>query len=68
MRISSSIENKIYFNKYKVDSKIGQGSFGNIYSAHHIQNGEKYALKLEKKKWESFFIRDRNIYSLLFKR
>ena len=49
MRISSSIENKIYFNKYKVDSKIGQGSFGNIYSAHHIQNGEKYALKLEKK-------------------
>ena len=49
MRISSSIENKIYFNKYKADSKIGQGSFGNIYSAHHIQNGEKYALKIEKK-------------------
>ena len=49
MRIASSIENKIYFNKYKADSKIGQGSFGDIYSAHQIHNGEKYALKLEKK-------------------
>ena len=49
MSLASSIENKIYFNKYKADSKIGQGSFGNIYSAHQIHNGEKYALKLEKK-------------------
>ena len=49
MSISSSIENKIYFSKYKVDSKIGQGSFGKIYSAHNINNGELYALKLEKR-------------------
>ena len=49
MNIASSIENKIYFSKYKTDSKIGQGSFGKIYSAHHINNGEKYALKLEKR-------------------
>jgi serine/threonine protein kinase len=47
--MSSSIENKIYFSKYKTDLKIGQGSFGKIYSAHHINNGEKYALKLEKR-------------------
>ena len=49
MNIPSSIENKIYFNKYKTDSKIGQGSFGKIYSAHNINNGELYALKLEKR-------------------
>ena len=49
MSMSSSIENKIYFSKYKTDLKIGQGSFGKIYSAHHINNGEKYALKLEKR-------------------
>ena len=49
MSITSSIENKIYFSKYKTDSKIGQGSFGKIYSAHNINNGESYALKLEKR-------------------
>ena len=49
MSIASSIENKIYFSKYKADSKIGQGSFGKIYSAHNINNGELYALKLEKR-------------------
>ena len=49
MNISSSIENKIYFSKYKADSKIGQGSFGKIYSAHNINNGELFALKLEKR-------------------
>ena len=49
MSMVSSIENKIYFSKYKTDSKIGQGSFGKIYSAHNINNGELYALKLEKR-------------------
>ena len=49
MNISSSIENKIYFSKYKADSKLGQGSFGKIYSAHNINNGELFALKLEKR-------------------
>ena len=49
MSITASIENKIYFSKYKTDSKIGQGSFGKIYSAHDINNGELYALKLEKR-------------------
>ena len=49
MNISTSIENKIYFSKYKPDSKIGQGSFGKIYSAHNINNGDVFALKLEKR-------------------
>ena len=49
MNISSSIENKIYFSKYKPDSKLGQGSFGKIYSAHNINTGELFALKLEER-------------------
>ena len=49
MNISSSIENKIYFSKYKPDSKLGEGSFGKIYSAHNINTGESFALKLEKR-------------------
>lgn len=44
---NSSIETKIFFSKYKPDKKIGEGSFGKIYLAHNIQNGEKYAIKLE---------------------
>ena len=44
---NSSIETKIFFSKYKPDKKIGEGSFGKIYLAHNVQNGEKYAIKLE---------------------
>ena len=46
---NSSIESKLFFSKYKPDHKIGEGSFGKIYLAHNIQNGEKYAIKLENK-------------------
>ena len=49
MNLSTSIENKIFFSKYKADSKIGQGSFGKIYSSHNINTGELFALKLEKR-------------------
>ena len=44
-----AIEDKIFFNKYKPDKKIGEGSFGKIYLAHNINNGEKFALKLEQR-------------------
>ena len=56
MNISSSIENKIYFSKYKPDSKIGEGSFGSIYSAHNINNGELCALKFEKRSSNKSFL------------
>jgi hypothetical protein len=29
---SDNLENKLYFNKYKPEKKIGEGSFGKIYS------------------------------------
>ncbi len=58
---SNSIESKIYFSKYKPEKKIGEGSFGKIYSciykfnnvAVNIQTNEKYALKLENKSGQS---------------
>ena len=40
------IESKIYFHKYKPEKKIGEGSFGKIYSAKNINTNEKYALKM----------------------
>lgn len=42
-------EGRYFYNKYKVIKKIGEGSFGHIYSAANITNDEVVALKLEKK-------------------
>ena len=32
MNANEEIENKIFFGKYKPEKKIGEGSFGKIYS------------------------------------
>jgi|LauGreDrversion4_2_1035121.scaffolds.fasta_scaffold2117340_2 hypothetical protein len=49
--------NKIIFNKYKLERKLGEGSFGRIYSctlySHigvNINSNEKFAVKIENKK------------------
>ena len=36
---------KVFFSKYKVIKKLGEGSFGKVYKAEY--NGEYYALKFE---------------------
>lgn len=40
------INGKMFFNKYKPEKKLGEGSFGKIYSAVNITNSEKVALKM----------------------
>ena len=37
---------KILFKHYKLKKKIGEGSFGQIYIAIHIETKEEYAIKL----------------------
>ena len=44
---SESLINQIFFNKYKVLKKVGQGSFGRIYSCQDINTKELYAMKVE---------------------
>lgn len=44
-----NLADKIFFSKYKPEKKLGEGSFGKIYSAVNVQNGEHYALKMERK-------------------
>jgi serine/threonine protein kinase len=39
---------KLFFNKYKPVKKLGEGSFGKIYSAVNITNQQKFALKMVK--------------------
>ena len=44
---SESLINQIFFDKYKVIRKIGQGSFGRIYTCQDIISNEFYAMKVE---------------------
>ena len=37
---------RLFFNKYKPVKKLGEGSFGKIYSAVNINDQEKFALKM----------------------
>ena len=46
---SESLINQIFFEKYKVIKKIGQGSFGRIYSCQDIITNELFAMKAEQK-------------------
>jgi serine/threonine protein kinase len=39
----------IIFNKFQLVQKLGEGSFGKIYIAEHIQTHEQVALKMEPK-------------------
>ena len=38
--------NRLFFNKYRPVKKLGEGSFGKIYSATNINNKQKFALKM----------------------
>ena len=42
-----SLINQIFFEKYKIIKKIGQGSFGRIYSCQDILTKEYFAIKVE---------------------
>ena len=44
------ITKRTFFNKYKPIKKLGEGSFGKIYSAININTNEKFALKMVKNK------------------
>jgi serine/threonine protein kinase len=42
-------QRRLFFNKYKPVKKLGEGSFGKIYSAVNISNQQNFALKMVKK-------------------
>jgi serine/threonine protein kinase len=47
-------------NKFKLEDKIGQGSFGMIFKCLNLENGEHSAIKLEKRnsKHSSMLVRE----------
>jgi serine/threonine protein kinase len=46
---TDEIPGKIFFKYYKAEKKLGEGSFGKIYTAINIKTKELYAIKLERK-------------------
>ena len=50
---SESLLNQIFFEKYKIIKKIGQGSFGRIYSCQDISTKEFFAMKVEKNSFQN---------------
>ena len=42
---------RLFFNKYRPEKKLGEGSFGKIYSAKNINNDQRFALKMVKNKF-----------------
>ena len=41
--------NKVFFDKFKCEKKIGKGSFGTVYSGTNLLTKKQIAIKLEKK-------------------
>lgn len=51
-----TLKNKIFFSSYKAESKIGEGSFGKVFSGRNIRTMEKVALKIESKSSTQLFL------------
>lgn len=52
--------------KYKLIRKIGSGSFGDIYLAINITNGEEVAVKMESSKVSKMFSNKRIVFGRKF--
>ena len=50
---SESLINQIFFEKFKIIKKIGQGSFGRIYSCQDITTNEFFAMKVEQNSFQN---------------
>lgn len=51
--------------KYRISSKIGEGSFGKIFSGVNANNNEKIAIKIEKSSESSLLKNEAMLYKLL---
>lgn len=44
-KIDDVVPGQLYFNKYKIQEKLGEGSFGKIFTAINETNNMQLALK-----------------------
>lgn len=62
----TKIINKIYFEKYLCQKKIGKGSFGTVFEGINTKNNDKIALKLEKRDKSKSGTLETEAYRLLY--
>ena len=55
----------IVAKKYKIISKLGEGSFGKIFSGVNINTDEEVAVKIEKLDEHSLLKNEASVYKLL---
>ena len=55
--------NNIFFKKFKIIKKIGEGSFGSIYEGINIETGALLAIKLEERM--QYNLLEREAYNLI---
>ena len=63
-KIFKYFKSKLIFGKYSIKYLISKGSFGEVYFGTNKNNGEKYALKIEKTKNPDQFLK-RECFALL---
>ena len=52
---------KLFFNKYKLIRKLGQGSFGSIYEGQSIYSNKLYAVKIEDMKQDQYILEEESL-------
>ena len=67
MKNNDELIDKIIFKKYKILKKIGEGSFGLVYSGKNINNDNYVAIKFEPKN-QTLLILERETYLLYYLR
>ena len=56
----------LHNSKYKINSSIGSGTFGDLYSATDLKTGKLFAVKVESKKLKRFQLQhEQKIYTIL---
>lgn len=65
--MSESIQEKIFFEKFKAGSMIGEGSFGKCFMGLNLQSNEEICMKIEKKNSKNTFLEQESIALILLK-
>ena len=60
-------KNQIIFKKYKIDSKLGKGSFGFVYLGENIKDKTKVAIKFEEKNIKHHMLEQESYFLSLLK-
>ena len=67
MKNYSCLKNRLIFGKYKLNKKIGKGSFGYVFKGLNIQDNSEIAIKIEKKDIKTHLLEIESNFLLILK-